>query len=196
LSISSSDNIHSLETLPVQQRLKELSFFDCTGFENLNAITGLSGVKLENLRLHSNELSGAAANLIMGSVYVSEWTRLSLNVNRLTQVPERVPSILKLSQLYLSGNSVDQKIGEIYMPSVGLRTIEPDSFQGYCVFVCFEAWHILIYLCMRATGDYSTTQISLDDNLLTKLEEQIFLPILDQMIQIGLGDLYLFSVTD
>jgi len=205
LSISSSDNIHSLETLPVLQRLKELSIFDCTGFDKLDAIPGLSGVKLENLRLNSNELSDAAANLIIDSVDVSQLARLSLNGNRLTQVPEREPSIPKLSQLYLSGNSVktlmkgsltfavDQKIGEIYMPSVGLRTIELDSFQGYCVFVCFEVWHKIIYLCMRATGDFSKAQISLDDNLMTKLEEQIFLPILDQMIQTGLGALYLFS---
>ena len=183
LSISSSSGIQTFGTLPPLPALKELSVFDCTGFESLQSVPGLKFAQLENLRLNSNQLSDSAVEVILGSVDSSALAHLSLNNNRLTRVPDRVPSMARLERIFLSGNvlpslssgslafQAQQKILEVYLPSVSLSNIQVGAFEG----------------------DFGEAQVVLDDNQLDQLDSQVFLPILQEMIQTTQGNLYLFN---
>lgn len=142
LGISSSSNVHTFSTLPPLPALKELSIFDCSGLESLTTVPGLASVHLENLKLNSNGLSDGPVDVVLDSINASALTRLSLNDNRLTRIPGKVVQLPQLAQLYMSDNAIPllqtgslafplgQRVDAIYLPSVGLESIEPGTFQG------------------------------------------------------------------
>ncbi|KAI9554619.1 hypothetical protein GHT06_019892 [Daphnia sinensis] len=173
--ISQSSNVQGIQNLPALPNLDQLIVTYTTGLEKVTDFSRLGNVQLRRLLLNGNQLSDQMADNILNAMASSSSAASSLEMlwlasNQLTRVPAQLTSFSRLIQLDLSNNSFpvlssgsfsfNAPVDYLYLESNTINSIEPGAFQG----------------------DFTRGRIYLRFNSLSRFEEAVFRPLLEQMI--------------
>ncbi|XP_057376103.1 phospholipase A2 inhibitor beta-like [Daphnia carinata] len=179
--ISQSSNVQGIQNLPALPSLNQLIVTYTTGLEKITDFSRLGNVQLRRLLLNGNQLDDQMADNILNAMASSSAATalemLWLASNQLTRVPAQLSSFSRLIQLDLSNNSFpvlssgsfsfNAPVDYLYLESNTINSIEPSAFQG----------------------DFTRGRIYLRFNSLSRFEEAVFRPLLEQMISVTNGGL-------
>ena len=186
----------SLSTLPALSGLVDLAIHQSYGLREITSFPKLSrGLKAFRLfgNAETSALNDAAAKRFLDWILESSSATLEtlqLNYNVLTEVPEQIPSFTSLSSLSLQNNFIalvrqcslvfTAPVKTFLLHSNKLRTIQPGAIQGLSSNSNLKISTFYLNFC--PTGDFSQTKaITFIDNGMSRLEGNVFAPLLDQL---------------
>jgi len=193
---------HCLSSLPSLPRLIKLVFEHCSGMNELYAFPILTN-GLRDFRFRTDDGSKFQSNKNINDETVDrfmDWLLLSSSntleemeityMNQVTRVPHKIASFKALRKVWLHDNNISSIKSGAFSFSVpvsllsihrnGIKEIEPGAFQGK-----YDKDFLIIYLYQflrwNISGDFKDASVYVDSNNLTRLEESVFGPMLQQM---------------
>jgi len=169
-----------------------------------------SGLKTFKFRFSGIHTDASVSRMLDWILLSSAKTLETLIIDSIgiTEIPSQIPSFTALEYLDLGNNSISTfkkgvlrffvPISELRLWKNRIKSIEPGAFQGIYFLCTFSSYictsliyahspYLIAILCclsfyiLHLTGDFRDAKVRLDQNNLTRFEESVFRPMLEQM---------------
>jgi len=196
-----------LSNLPLLSRLIKLHFEYCSGMNEFYHFPALTN-GLRVFQFVNDNITKSHSDLIINDETVDrimDWLLLSsantleelaiTYMNQVSRVPHKVASFKALTKLWLFDNNLSSiKSGELsfsapvsvlHISDNGINEIEPGAFEGKHDNSMFTDKKFLLTISINFyinnTGDFKDAEVFVYNNNLSRFEESVFGPILQQM---------------
>lgn len=141
----------------------------------------------------NDDLASHILDLFITPESISLLYRINLENNQLTLVPSQIPIFPQLIYVDLSFNQItmiqtgafdfSKTVDQLILSNNIIRTIEADAFLGIENNFALNQTHLNVLFSLP--GDYGKSLIQLENNLLTRLDSEVFLDLALEMFHYG-----------